>query len=102
MAAWSPVTESELRQIVTEQLAACSDREREAYAAVKTPFQRVPILRGETIESVFSIAQSGDDILIYDDIEHGFEWCLPESDGVIRSCGSDQAHIQARLQELLD
>ena len=95
------MTESELRELVTRQLAECSDREREAYTVVQIPFRQVPILRFDLLESVFAIAQSGDDILIYDDVEHGFEWCQCDPDGVIRSWGCDQAHIRFRLRRLL-
>lgn len=53
------------------------------------------------VELVISIAQHGDEVLILDDVEYGCEWCRPDSDGVIRSCGCSEAGIQARLSELL-
>jgi len=101
MATWSPITKSEMQRLLDEQLASCSEAEREAYSRVRTPLRRVPFQRGSVVESVFSVAQHGDDLLIFDDVEYGFEWCRPDSDGVIRSCGCSQAGIQSRLYELL-
>jgi len=101
MDTWLPITESEMQRILEEQLASCSEAERGAYARVRTPLRHVPFQRGPTVERVFLLAQHGDKLLIFDDVEYGFEWCRPDSDGVIRSCGSSQAGIQARLYELL-
>ena len=101
METWSPITELEMERLLDEQLASCSDAEREAYSRVRTPLRRVPFLRCGAVESVFSVAQHGDGLLIFDDVEYGFEWCRPASDGVIRVCGYSQAGIQARLYELI-
>ena len=101
MATWSPITESEMRRLLDEQLASCSDAEREAYARVRTPLRHVPFQRGPTVESVFLLARHGGDLLLFDDVEYGFEWCRPDSDGVIRDCSCSQSGIQARLYELL-
>jgi hypothetical protein len=101
MSTWSPITESEMQRLLDEQLASCSEAEREAYARVRTPLRHVPFQRGQTVESVFSLAQHGEDLLIFDDVEYGFEWCRPDSDGVIRSYSCSQGGIQARLYELL-
>ena len=101
MGTWSPITQSEMQRLLDEQLAACSEAEREAYARVRTPLRHISFQRGSTVESVFSLGQHGDDFLIFDDVEHGFEWCRPDSDGVIRCCGCSQAGIQTRLYELL-
>ena len=96
-----PITESEMQKLLEEQLSCCSDAEREIYMRVRTALRHVPIQRGPAVESVFAVAQHGDDLLIFDDVEHGFEWCRTDSDGVIRSYGCSQAGIQARLYELL-
>ena len=90
-----------MRRLLDEQLATCSEAEREIYSRVRTPLRHVPLQRGSAVESVFAVAQHGDDLLIFDDVEYGFEWCRPDSDGIIRSYDCDQAGIQARLYELL-
>lgn len=90
-----------MQRLLDEQLASCSEAERAAYARVRTPLRHVSFQRGSVVESVFTVAQHGDDLLIFDGVEYSFEWCRPDSDGVIRDCGCDQAEIQARLHELL-
>jgi len=101
MATWLPIREAEMQRLLDEQLATCSAAEREAYSRVSTPLRHVPLQRGLALESVFTVAQHGDELLIFDDVEYGFEWCRTDSDGVIRSYGCSQAGIQARLYELL-
>lgn len=101
MGTWSPIAKSELQRLLDEQLAACSKAEREAYARVRSTLRHVPLQRGLAVESVFLQAKHGDDSLIFDYVEYGFEWCRADSDGVIRSCGRSQAGIQAGLYELL-
>jgi hypothetical protein len=90
-----------MQRLLDEQLASCSEAERAAYSRVRTPLRHVPLQRGSAVESVFTVAQHRDELLIFDDVEYGFEWCRPDSDGVIRSYGCSQAEIQARLYELL-
>jgi hypothetical protein len=88
-------------QLLRDQLAECSDEERSAFERVKIPLCRVSIQRAEKIESVFAVGQHDRKVLIFEDVEQGFEWCQPDSDGIIRSYGCSQAGLQARLYELL-
>lgn len=99
---WTPTTLSELQRIVREELQECSNEERIAYVAIKTEFEKVPIVRCEKLESVFRVAMYSEWLLIFEDIEQGFEWCKPDSDGVIREYGCGQGGLQAALRDYVE
>ena len=90
-----------MQRLLDEELASCTEAEREAFARVRMPLSHVPFQRGQSVEPVFSIAKHGEDLLVFDDVEQGFEWCRPNLDGVIRSYSCSQSGLQARLFELL-
>jgi hypothetical protein len=90
-----------MEQLLCDQLAACSVEERSAFERIRTPLRTFSISRAGKTESVFAVGEHDGHVLIFEDIEQGFEWCRPDSDGVIRSYGCSQAGLQARLHELL-
>ena len=89
-----------MEELLCDQLASCTVEERAAFYRVRTTLREVPILRSGKIESVFAVGGRGRQVLIFEDVEQGFEWCQPDSDGVIHSFGCSQAGLQARLHEL--
>lgn len=101
MATWSPTTQGELERLLLEQLSHCSAAEQRVFERVRIPLRAFQILRVGKIESVFAVCEHAGQFLIFEDIEQGFEWCLPDADGVIRSYGCNQAGLQPRLYELL-
>lgn len=101
MASWLPITEPQMEELLRKELLSCSEVEREAYERIRIPMRSVPILRFGQLESVLAIGEFRGSVLIFEDIECGFEWCQPEHDGVIRSYGFSQAGLQSRLYEVL-
>jgi hypothetical protein len=101
METWSPITRAEMERLLGKELASCTSDERKAFERIKIPMRAVPILRIGKIESVFALAEFDGTLLIFEDVEQGFEWCEPEADGVIRSYACSQAGLQARLYEVL-
>ena len=83
MSEWSPITESDLQGLLDEQLAACSQQERDLYSRIKTHLRRVPLQRFAEIEAVYLVGEYNGYLLVFDDVEGGFEWCRPDSDGII-------------------
>lgn len=102
MTTWSPITQTEIEQLLLEQLASCNVEERSAFEGIRTPLRAVPILRMGKIESVFVVGEHDDNVLIFEDIEQGFEWCRPDPDGVIRNYACSQSGLQGRLHDLLE
>lgn len=101
MATWSPITESELEQLLRDELALCNAEERAAYERIRISMRGVSILRVGKIESVFAVGEHDGHLLIFEDVEQGFEWCKTDADGVIRNYACSQAGLQARLHDLL-
>ncbi len=101
MATWTPFTRSAVEQLLRDELASCNADERAAYERIRTPLHQVSILRAGKIESIFVVGESDGHVLIFEDVEQGFEWCRPEHDGVIRSYGCSQAGLQTRIYEWL-
>ena len=87
--------------LLRDELAVCSDEERAAFDRVRISLRRISIQRAAKIESVFAVAQHDRAVLIFEDVEQGFEWCQPDGDGIIRSYSCSQAGLQTRLYELL-
>lgn len=101
MATWTPFTRSAVEQLLRDGLVSCNADERAAYERIRTPLHQVSILRAGKIESVFVVGESDGHVLIFENVEKGFEWCRPEHDGVIRSYGCSQAGLQTRIYEWL-
>lgn len=102
MATWSPITQAEMERLLQNELSSCSANEREVYTRIRIPMRAVPIERMGNVESVFAIGENDAHLLIFEDVEQGFEWCRQDVDGVIRDYGCDQAGLQPRLHELLN
>jgi hypothetical protein len=100
MRVWSPITQPQMEQLLRDQLALCNNEERAAFERIKIPLRPTPFQRVGKIEHVFAVGQHDSALLIFDDVEQGFEWCQLDSDGVIRSYRCSQAGLQARLYEL--
>ena len=84
-----------------DELLSCSAEEREVYERIRIPLRSVSILRVGKIESVFAVGERDGYLLIFEDVEQGFEWCQADADGIIRSYACSQDGLQARLYELL-
>lgn len=83
MATWSPTTQREMEQILQGELSRCTVEEPGVYELVKIPMRSVPILRMGKTKSVLAVGESEGALLVFEDIEEGFEWCQP--DPVFRS-----------------
>ncbi len=101
MRAWSPITVPQIEQLLRDQLALCGDEERAAFERARIPLRQVPILRAGKVERVFAVGEHQSHLLIFEDVEEGFEWCQPDADGIVRSYGCSHAGLQARLYDLL-
>jgi hypothetical protein len=100
MEMWSPVSASELEGIVASQLAECAQEQQLQFAACRVPLRSVPILRNGAFESVFVVAQRGDLVVYYEDIEEGFNISKLAPDGSIAEPGYEDwrlCHAMLRL-----
>lgn len=81
----------------------CSSEQRAFFATIRTPFRRVPIRRLGLTESVLIVAEFLGQVLYYEDVEEGFEWCVLNDSGEISEQGCHQfelAHVLSQAMQL--
>jgi hypothetical protein len=99
---WRPASEAEVADILGQELAVCTDLEREFFEKIKvTPFQRCQIARGGGIEHVFVVAVWSGWMVFWEDVEEGFEVSRVDPDGVIRDYAASQWEIRYAINALL-
>lgn len=99
--AWKPTDADELRGLVAAQLSECSEDQRRLFNSHSVEFYPVPIRRTGSTEQVFVIAEFGDRVLYYEDIEEGFELASLDSHGAVPSQGSNQFELRQVLAQLI-
>lgn len=93
---------AELTAIVSEELNDCSPEERALFQRLRTPFRPTPIERFGKRTRVFVVAEDKGRVLFWDDVEEGFEWSVPDPDGVLREFGASQFDLRTVMRQLLD
>ena len=83
MTVWQPITAVELSEIVDRQLSNCSPSQRSAFEAARVPFYAAPLYRLGAIEPVLVVAEIGDSVIYFEDVEEGFEIAKAGLDGVL-------------------
>ena len=101
MATWRPITADALEQIVERQLAVCEVAQQQAFRQLSTALRAVPIVRSGNVESVFVVAQCGNEVLYYEDVEEGFNLSQLDSNGGIASPGFEQWELCHALHHWL-
>jgi hypothetical protein len=101
MDTWQPVTAEELEALVVAQLADCSPEQQQLFERCKVTPRLVPIDRYGHIESVFVVAQAGNLVLYYEDVEEGFNISPLSQDGAIASPGYEQWELCHALRHLV-
>jgi hypothetical protein len=98
---WKTTTIEALRELVAGQLLDCTGHQRSFFEEHRVDFYPVPIRSLGSIESVFVIAEFGDAVMYYEEVEEGFELATLDEDGAIQSRGCSQfelRHVLNRLQ----
>ena len=92
MSTWKPTTKEELQIILDEDLKECTVDQHELYLKCKVSLHKVPIMRNGKLDEVFVVAQKGDDVMYYEDIEEGFNTSPLTDDGKIKEhwCNDDK------------
>lgn len=74
MAKWEPITADELRSLINEQLRECDERRRAIFERYQLSLRAAPLRRYGKLESAFIVAQRGDEVMYYEDVEDGFNF----------------------------
>jgi hypothetical protein len=81
-----------MHSLIEEQLRDCSDAQREIFERYRVPLRPTPLERHGQIESVFVVAQRGNEVMYYEDVEEGFNFSTLSPDGRIAQhwCNQDE------------
>jgi len=102
MSTWKPATGAEVEAIVLDHLRGCTDAQRRLFERIRTPLASVSIKRLGRAEALYAVARVGDALIIWDDVEEGFELATPDQDGVLREYGASQFELSHVLHQLRD
>lgn len=94
---WKPATIEEVRQIVQRDLASCSHEQLSLFERYRIQPYVAPIVRSGNLESVVVIAQRGQEVIYWEDIEEGFEVSPLDSNGRILETGCNQNDLRIAL-----
>lgn len=94
-----PMTQEELESLIAAQLDDCSPEEQRLFERCKLGPYLAPINRAGNIERVFVVAQAGDLVMYYEDVEAGFNISLLSPDGAIASPGFEQWELRHALRQ---
>lgn len=100
MKSWSPISREELDALVAKELAGCEPEQLSAFSAYRTPVRAVAIDRFGSKESVFVVAQRGNVVVYYEDVEEGFNLSSLASDGSIATPGAEQWELKHAISRL--
>ncbi|RDZ26254.1 hypothetical protein [Lysobacter silvisoli] len=100
MNTWQPITVEELNALIAEQLVDCSADQQEFFERFKVAPYLVPIARLGNTETVFIVAEAGDLVLYYEDVEEGFNISGLSPDGAIATPHCEQWELRHALIHL--
>ena len=98
---WQPIALDELAHLVQRQLAECEPAQREAFRQLQIPPRAMPIVRGGKVESVFAVAERGNEVLYYEDVEEGFNISSLDTSGAVAKPGYEQWDLKHALHHWL-
>jgi hypothetical protein len=86
---WQPITESEFRLLMAEQVLRLNNVLFPKWEAYGVMPERLPCARGDSAgdpsrETMFVVARSAENVLVYDDVEEEFGIGRMDPDGVVR------------------
>ncbi|MBK8167850.1 MAG: hypothetical protein IPK64_18040 [bacterium] len=98
MSVFEPATQQEVEAIVAEGLELCVPQLIETWNTFRIPMRRAPISRYGEMGSVWIVAQRGQEVMYWEDIEKGFNFS-PVGDGgevLQHYCNQDGLEIALR------
>jgi hypothetical protein len=99
MGSWRPITDAEFLELFEQQYLEMNDRQRELFDRYKVRHWKAIIRRSEMFgdEHVFVVAQAGNGVLYFDDVEYGFNISSVDDSGRIINPGGSQSTLQGAV-----
>jgi len=89
---WQPATIVKVNEIVARDIKACDAEQLAAFSNYRIEPFSAPIVRHGQVENVVVVARNGDQVIYYEDVEHGFNVSPMSPDGQILEhwCNDDE------------
>jgi len=94
---WSPISESELKELIQAQLLECSADQKVVFEKYRVPLQKAQIVRSGNVEEVFVVAKKGSEVMYFEDVEEGFNFSPISERGEILKPGWNQDELKYAL-----
>jgi hypothetical protein len=94
---WKRATIEDVRAIVERELAGCSLSQLNLFEKYRVQPHVAPIMRSGSLESVVVVAQRGNEVIYWEDVEEGFEISPVDSNGQILVPGSNQNDLRLAI-----
>ena len=101
MSTWKAIRDEEFDELFQEQYRDLTPEARAVFERHRVPFWKATIRRSESAgdEKVFVVAQSGDGILYFDDVEYGFNILTVDDEGRVLQPGGSQATLAEAVED---
>jgi hypothetical protein len=99
---WKPASIESVRQIVHEDLANCYTEQAAVFEAYRVEPRLVPIIRYGKLENVVVVAQKGNQVIYWEDVEEGFGVSPIGSDGQILQQDCNQNDLGLALSAWIE
>ncbi|MBZ0150429.1 MAG: hypothetical protein K8J09_02780 [Planctomycetes bacterium] len=101
MSTWKAIRDEEFDELFQEQYRDLTPEARAVFERYRVPFWKATIRRPESAgdEHVFVVAQSGDGILYFDDVEYGFNISTVDDEGTVLHPGASQATLAEAVED---
>jgi hypothetical protein len=97
MTSWAPISADQLEALVSRELLRCSPEQRALFEAFRVPMRKESIDRHGAVETVYVVAQKGESVIYYEDVEEGFNLSLLGPRGEIAVQGFEQWELSHAL-----
>jgi hypothetical protein len=99
---WKPASVENVRQIVDDGLVNCDQEQAAVFEAYRVEPCLVPIIRYGKLENVVVVAQKGNQVMYWEDIEEGFGVSPIGSDGQILQQDCNQNDLGLALSAWIE
>jgi hypothetical protein len=97
MDAWHPITAEEMLSVIDRELQDCTLEQRRVLDRYRVALRPTLIERYGKLGSVFVVAQRGEEVMYWEDIEEGFNVSRLTPDGQIAEHGFEQDKLRHAL-----
>jgi hypothetical protein len=101
LAAWFPITPAELEILINHELETCTKEQREVFESYRVLLRKALLIRYDKQEYAFIVAQRGNEVMYYEDLEAGFNFSTLLENGSIPEGGCNESRLGNALNRWL-